>query len=57
MSAMFQPLNGGSEEEDDGEDFQILSMHFRFFVIMSPWKGRGLSFQKLESPSPKNALC
>ena len=46
---------GGSGEED----FLILSMHFRYFVIISPWKreGRALHLNKLESPSPKDALC
>ena len=27
------------------EDFLILSMYFRYFVIISPWKGWGPSFE------------
>ena len=40
------------------EDFIILSMYFRYLVIISPWKkGVALHLNKLESPPPKNALC
>ena len=36
----------------------VLSMYFRYFVIISPWKRMGaLHLNKLESPSPKDALC
>ena len=33
------------------------SMYFRYFVIISYKKGGSLHLNKLESPSPKNALC
>ena len=47
-------LPSGSREED----FLILSMYFRYFVIISPCKGvRPFYFNKLESPLLKNALC
>ena len=40
------------------EDFLISSMFFRYFEIISPWKGAGaVILNKLESPSPKDALC
>ena len=40
------------------EDFWISSMYFCYFVIISPWKkGGALYLNKLESPSPKDALC
>ena len=46
-------LSGSGEE-----DFLILSMYFHYFVIISPWKkGGALHLNKLESPSPKDALC
>ena len=32
-------------------------MYFRYFVIISPWKRGGLSFNKLEFTSLKDALC
>ena len=34
------------------EDFQILSMHFRYFIIISPWKRAWLFFWK-----NLNSLC
>ena len=40
-------LNGSGEE-----DFLILSMFFRYFIFISPWKRAG----PVESPSPKDAL-
>mgnify|MGYP003692070963 CR=1 FL=1 len=46
-------LSGSGEE-----DFLILLMYFRFFVIISPWeRAAALYLNKLESPSPENALC
>ena len=34
-----------------------MSIYFRYFVVISPWKrGGGLHLNKLESPSPKDAL-
>ena len=39
------------------EDFLILSMYFCYFIIISHWKGRSPSFEQLESPAPKDALC
>ena len=37
--------------------FKILSMYFRYFVIISPLeKGVALHLNKLEFPSPKDAL-
>ena len=39
------------------EDLQISSMYFRYFAIISPWKGRTLHLKKFESSSPKDALC
>ena len=40
------------------EDFLISSIYFCYFVIISPWKKAGaLLWTKLESPSPKDALC
>ena len=40
------------------EDFLILSMYFHYFVIISPWKRAGAHhMNKLDSPSPKDALC
>ena len=40
------------------EDFQILSMYFRYFVIISPLeKGIALYLNKLESPLHKFVLC
>ena len=40
-----------------GEDFfKILSVYFRYFVIISPWKGRGPLFQQTWIPSHKDAL-
>ena len=41
---------GGSGEEH----FIILSMYFRYFVIISPWNGR---VPYIESQSHKDALC
>ena len=39
------------------EDLLISSMYFRYFVIFSPLeKGGALHLNKLESPSPKDAL-
>ena len=37
--------------------FLILSMYFRYFIIISLGKGQGLLLNKFESPSPKNGLC
>ena len=38
--------------------FLISSMYFPYFVIISPWKRAwALHLNKLESPSPKDALC
>ena len=40
------------------KNFLISSMFFRYFVFISSWKrNRVLHFNKLESPSPKDALC
>ena len=40
------------------EDFWISWMYFRYFLIISPWKyGEALNLNKLESSSPKDALC
>ena len=41
------------------EDFLISSMYFHYFVFISPCKGvgGGLNLNKLESPSPMDALC
>ena len=41
-----------------GEDFLILSMSFRYIRNYLPLeKGRALHLNKIESPSPKDALC
>ena len=41
-----------------GEDFLILSMSFRYIRYYLPLeKGRALHLNKIESPSPKDALC
>ena len=46
-------LSGSGEE-----DFWILSMFFALFHYFLPLeKGRALHLNKLESPSPKDALC
>ena len=46
-------LSGSGEEF-----FLISSMYFHYFVIISPWKRAGpFNLNKLESPSPKDALC
>ena len=37
------------------EDFKILSVYFRYFVIISLSKRVALRLKKLESPSPKDA--
>ena len=40
------------------EDFGISSMHFRYFVIICPWKYcEALNMNKLQSPSARDALC
>ena len=40
------------------EAFWISSIFFRYFLIISPWKyGEALNLNKLESSSPKDALC
>ena len=40
------------------EDFLISSMYFGYFCEYRPLeKGRALHLNKLESPSPKDALC
>ena len=46
-------LSGSGEE-----DLIILYMYFHYFIIISPWKrAEALLFNKLESPSPKDAFC
>ena len=37
------------------EDFQISSIYFRYFVIISP--GVALHLNKLKSPLPMDGLC
>ena len=37
--------------------FKISSMYFRYFIIISPRKGRALHWNKLKSSSSNNALC
>ena len=37
--------------------FLILSMYFSYFVIISPCKGQGHSFEQSWIESPKHALC
>ena len=39
------------------EDFFNLSMYFSNFVIIFPWTRIVLHLNKLEFPSPKNAVC
>ena len=46
-------LSGSWEDK-----FYILSIYFRYFVIISPWKRAGPTYlNKLESPSHLDALC
>ena len=39
------------------KDFKILSMHFRYYVIINCKKDVALQFKNIESPSTKDALC
>ena len=39
------------------KDFKILSMHFRYYVIINCKKDVTLQFKNIESPSTKDALC
>ena len=40
-----------------GENFQISSIYYHYFVIISPWKRTEPFSYRLESPSSKDALC
>ena len=44
-------LSGSGEE-----DFLISSMYFRYFVIISPWKGWGPSFEQTYIPFTKGSF-
>ena len=39
------------------EDFEILSIYFWDFILISPLKGLGPSFEQIKSPLPKDAVC
>ena len=39
------------------EDFEILSIYIWDFIFISPLKGLGPSFEQIESPLPKDAVC
>ena len=47
-----------NKPNDSGEDFSVLSMYFRYFVIISPWKrARPFIWTILNSPYTKDDLC